>query len=453
MSRILLISSNKTTEPIPVYPLGMALIAASLEQNNHVVKQLDLLLTPKTVSESVSRTIDAFKPDFIGISIRNIDNLDSLSLLHTGYLAEVQHLVEHIRTVSQSPVIIGGSAFSILPEQIMELLDADFGIVGEGEVLFNTLIHNIVNNIKTDKILMPPEKLLNQDQFFSPLYEKELVDYYIDQSGLLNYQTKRGCPYSCNYCSYPVIEGSKLRYQSPEFIVENLIQLKKQFNVDTLFFTDSVFNDSQGHYLRIAEQMIKEKCGIRWAAYFRPEKIKASELKLLKASGLYAMEVGSDAACDTTLKGLNKSFDFEDVVHFNEGCRKADIPCAHFFIFGGPEETKETVLEGLNNIERLKKCAVFVFSGIRVLPQTRLHEIAVNQGLISRSNPLVKPAFYMSPLVDKNWMDETIKEAFHRKKDRFFPPEDGQMRMRALKVFGFKGLLWDMAITYKKRGN
>jgi lipid biosynthesis B12-binding/radical SAM protein len=451
MSRILLISSNTTTEPLPVYPLGMALIASSLEQNGHEVNQLDLLLNIENISSSVTGSISQLKPDFIGISIRNIDNVDSLSPEKNWYLADIKLLVDHIRKVSKSPIVIGGPAFSIMPEQILKLLDADLGIVGEGEISFNKLIHDISNNIKTNKILHPTETLITQEMFFSPLYEKELVDYYVDQSGMLNYQTKRGCPHGCNYCSYPLIEGPKLRYQTPEFVVENLIQLKKKFNVDTLFFSDSVFNDPQGHYLAIAEQMIKEKCDIRWAAYFRPEDIKQPELKLLKDSGLYAMEVGSDAACDATLRGINKSFNFENIFAFNESCIKADIPCAHFFMFGGPKETQETVLEGLKNIERLEKCAVFVFSGIRVLPQTDLHRIAVREGILSKDNNLLKPCYYVSPLVAKDWMDLTIKEVFHRRKDRFFPPEEGMMRMRALKVFGFKGLLWDMAINYKKK--
>jgi len=450
MSRILLISSNTTQDPLAVYPLGVALIASSLEQNGHTVKQLDLLFHFKNMLFAVSNAILEFMPDFIGISIRNIDTVDSLSPENTWYLSDAKHLIEHIRKITQKPVVLGGPAFSIMPEQIMEFMAADFGIVGEGEISFNDLIHNIINGTKPPKIVYPNKTPINTNEFFSPLYEKELVNYYLDQSGMLNYQTKRGCPHGCNYCSYPLIEGRNLRKQTPKFVVENLTRLKKDFNVDTLFFTDAIFNDNQGHYLKIAEQMIKEKCDIRWAAYFRPEKIKQAELKLLKNSGLYAMEVGSDAACDSTLKGINKSFDFEDIFSFNENCNTAGIPCAHFFMFGGPGETPLTVLESLKNIERLQKCAVFVFSGIRILPETGLQEIAIKQGLLTSDETLLKPFYYVSPLVDKEWMDKTIKEAFHRRKDRFFPPEEGRMRMRALKIFGFKGLLWDMAITLKK---
>ncbi|MBU1343542.1 MAG: cobalamin-dependent protein [Proteobacteria bacterium] len=450
MSRILLISSNTTTAPLPVYPLGMALVAASLVENGHAVKQLDLLLTLDNLLFSVTAAILEFNPDFIGISIRNIDTVDSLSPGNPWYLSDIKHLVDHIKKIYQNPIILGGPGFSILPEQILEFLNADFGIVGEGEISINKLIDNLSNNIKTEKILYPIETPIDKNGFFRPLYEKKLVAYYFDQSGMLSYQTKRGCPHGCKYCSYPLIEGRKLRYQTPEFVADNLIRLKKDFNVDALFFTDAIFNDRQGHYLMIAEQLIKKQCHIKWAAYFRPENIKQPELKLLKDSGLYAMEVGSDAACDITLKGINKSFSFEDIFRFNESCIKADIPCAHFFMFGGPEETPATVLQGLKNIERLVNCAVFVFSGIRILPKTKLHEIAVKEKIISCNNNLLKSCYYISPHVDKNWMEIKIKEAFHRKKDRFFPPEQGQMRMRALKVFGFKGLLWDMAIHPQK---
>ena len=163
------------------------------------------------------------------------------------------------------------------------------------------------------------------------------------------------------------------------------------------------------------------------------------------------MEVGSDAACNTTLEGINKSFDFDTIFTFNESCMKAQIPCAHFFMFGGPKETPATIEEGLKNIDLLQQCVVFVFSAIRVLPDTRLHKIAVKEKVISAENKLLKPCYYVSPQIDKKWMDKKIEEDFHRKKDRFFPPEKGYMKMRALQMFGFKGLLWDMAINLKKR--
>ncbi|MFA5905841.1 MAG: lipid biosynthesis B12-binding/radical SAM protein [Desulfobacula sp.] len=450
MSRVLLISSNTTIDPMPVYPLGMALIASSLVQAGHHVKQLDLILDPDRQFFHVAEAISEFDPDFIGVSIRNIDTVDSLSSQDTWYLCGIRELLKHIQKLTSKPVILGGSAFSIMPEQILAFLNADFGIVGEGEILIRQLIHDILNDHDPPKIMYPSQPQMDANDFYSPLYEPVLAEYYFNHSGMLNYQTKRGCPYGCNYCSYPVIEGKKIRYQEPEFIVENLMALKEKFGIDTVFFTDSIFNDPKDHYLKVAELMIRKNCGIRWAAYFRPEKITRDKLKILIRSGLYAMEIGSDAASDTTLAGMNKSYRVDTIFAMNEACKKESLACAHFFIFGGADETRATVLEGIKNIERLESCAAFIFSGIRIFPHTGIHRIAIRQGVVLAEDTLLEPCYYVSPEVDKVRMDDTLKSAFKKRKDRFFPPEEGYMRMKAMKLFGFKGLLWDKAIHIQK---
>ncbi len=449
MSKILLISANTCTSPIPVYPLGMALIASALKDRGHKTSQFDLLCNKETNTEkdALCRVLKGFRPDFVGISVRNIDNVDSLATKENWYLAGLKDLVSQIKAVCQAPVIIGGPAFSIMPENILELSEADYGVVGEGEITFNRLIDDLIKQKNPPRIIRPDKSPMEAQDFYSPLYDKSLLDYYVDKSGMINYQTKRGCPYGCNYCSYPLIEGKRFRKQDPEFVVENLIRLKKQFNVDTLFFTDSIFNDPQGDYLKIAELMVQKNCAMKWAAYFRPQKTQKSELELLKASGLYAMEVGSDAACDTTLKGINKNFTFEDILAFNQACSKAAIPCAHFFMFGGPGETPETVTQSLKNIEQLEKSVVFIFSGIRILPNTGIADIAKAQGVLGKNDTLLTPRYYVSPLVDKEKMNAAIEKAFHKQKGRFFPPENGEMRMKALQAFGFKGLLWDMILN------
>ena len=451
MSKILLISSNTTVEPLPVYPLGLALIAAALKGKGHDVKQFDFLYDQQICETPVEAIITGFDPDFIGISIRNIDNVDSLTINSNWSLAAIKQLVFDIKKISDKPIVIGGPAFSIMPEQIMDYTKADFGIVGEGEIAFPELINALCQNKKPLRIIQARKTQINDNQFFTPLYEKKLVEYYVDKSGMLNYQTKRGCPHNCNYCTYPVIEGRIFRKQSPRFVAQNLKQIKEQFNVDSVFFTDSVFNDRQSHYLEVAEEMVRQKCDIKWAAYFRPDKINRDELRLLKASGLYAMEIGSDAACDTTLKGINKSFDFESVVALNESCVKEEIACAHFFMFGVPGETYDTLKESFKNIEKLKKCAVFAFSGIRILPGTQLQNIAIDENIISKEDTLLMPAYYISPHVEKEKMEEEIKAAFKKHKSWLFPPIEGQMRMKALQAFGFKGLLWDMLINFSKK--
>ena len=205
-------------------------------------------------------------------------------------------------------------------------------------------------------------------------------------------------------------------------MIEDIRQLQKDYRIGSIFFVDSVFNDLKGHYLELAEELFRREIRIRWSAFFKPAGIETEQLRLLKRSGLFAVEAGTDAASDTTLKGLNKNFGFDDVVRFNEACLKEEIPCAHYMMFGGPGETYSTVQEGLRNMDRLRNCVVLAFSGVRILPGTPLHLKAVEDGIVGEKDSLLRPVFYFSPDINPEAMNRTLEKAFKNHDKGFFPP-------------------------------
>ena len=446
MSNFFLLSSNVNTDPYPVYPLGMAVVAASLVNAGHRVWQYDYLAAGCS-DRGLKKALKEFTPDFVGISLRNVDNVDSFSSEKEWYLTKIKRLVEIIRQETAVPIIVGGPGFSILPEAIIDYINADYGVVGEGERTVCDLIAELEAGSFLPRIIKNNDNLLSGSAMASPRWDKDLVNFYIERSGMVNLQTKRGCTYNCNYCTYPKLEGRHLRTKEPEAVVEEIKQAQKMFGIDTIFFTDSIFNDKSGHYLALAEEFLKQGLSLRWYGFFRPQGIGAKELSLLKRSGLNAMEVGTDAACDTTLAGLNKQFTFADVIEFNKACVKEEIPAAHFIIFGGPDETMATVKEGLINIQRLKRCVVFAFGGIRIHPGTQIHARAIQEGALDQKESLLKPAYYFSPNLDQPVMNEYIASAFHGRRDRIFPPSEGLIRMAIMNRFGYRGLLWDKLIS------
>ncbi|UCF93393.1 MAG: radical SAM protein, partial [Desulfobacterales bacterium] len=284
----------------------------------------------------------------------------------------------------------------------------------------------------------------------TPLWKEELIRFYLEQSGMINLQTKRGCPYDCLYCTYPGLEGHQFRPWEPRAVVDDITRVQRDYGVSRIFFTDSVFNDGAGHYLQLAEELLRRESQVRWSGFFRPQGIGYRELKLLKRSGLYAMEVGTDAASNTPLAALDKRFTFADVMAFHQAALRLEIPSAHFIMFGGPEETMETVKEGLENIAKLQNCVVFAFAGIRILPGTRLHTRAVREGVLPEEASLLKPVYYFSPALEPAKMNNTIKCAFHGRRDRIFPPAEGQIRMATMNRFGYRGLLWDKLIAFPR---
>ena len=451
MSRIFLLSCNVTTEPYPVYPLGMAVVASALQGAGHQVRQFDYLASGRS-EEKLREALRVFAPDFVCLSLRNIDNVDSFASERAWYLGLARAQVALIREVTEAPLIVGGPAFSIMPGEILSYIGADFGVAGEGEKAVCDLIEALGRGEEPPRITTGSSALLRGEQMVSPLYDQELIDFYVGESGMVNLQTKRGCPHNCSYCTYPALEGNLFRAREPIAVVDDIERIQRDHGAASFFFTDSVFNDAAGHYLLVAEELIRRGTRIRWCGFFRPQGLGRSEISLLKASGLYAVELGTDASSDTTLRGLNKGFTFADVLAVNEACVAEELPCSHFIMFGGPGETLETVDEGLANIARLEHAVVFAFSGIRILPGTDLHAQAVREGVLEASAPLLMPSYYFSPGLDPEAMNARILASFQGRRDRIFPPSDGQEKMAVMHRFGYRGILWDKLISYRSAG-
>ena len=447
MSRIFLFSANITTEPYPVYPLGMAVIAGALAAKGHAIRQFDYLASGCSEA-ALRRELADFAPDFVCFSLRNIDNVDSLSDESHWYLALARQQVALIREVTGAPVIVGGPAFSIMPAQILAYLEADYGVIGEGEASVCDLVARLAAGESVPPLLGAAEAPLAGAGMGSPLYVQELVDFYQGQSGMINLQTKRGCPYRCSYCTYPELEGQGFRFREVGAVVDDLERGVRDHGIRRVFFTDSVFNDPGGRYLEVAEELTRRALPVKWCAFFRPQGLGTREWRLLKRSGLYAAELGTDAGSDTTLKALDKGLTFAEVRAVSDTCLAEEIPCAHFMIFGGPGETAATVEEGLANIEALGSAVVFAYSGIRILSGTPLHRQAIAEGVLTADTPLLKPIFYFSPDLDIAAMNRRIENAFRGHRERIFPPSAGRANLGVMHRFGFRGILWDMLIRF-----
>jgi len=449
MSRVFLLSTNVTTEPYPVYPLGMAVIAGALSCGGHQVLQFDFLAAGKS-KEALVESLRAFIPDVICLSLRNIDNVDSFSRENGWYLAQAKEMAEIMRNNSDAPIIVGGSAFTVMPEAILDYLGVDYGVVGEGEQLICNLVENLSAGRAVPRLSDGQLTPLTAGEMGSPLYEQHLVDFYQSESGQINIQTKRGCPYQCVYCTYPGLEGNRFRPQEVAAVVDDIARAQHDYGINNFFFTDSVFNDAQGHYLQFAEELARRDLGITWTGFFRPQGIGRTEFQLLKRSGLYAVELGTDAGSDTTLNGLKKGFTFDEVLAVNDACVAEEIPAAHYIMFGGPDESYDSVREGMQNVERIDKNVVFAFSGIRILPGTELHTRAIEEQVIDAERKLLMPAYYFSPQIEVEEMNGIILETFKKKREWIFPPSEGQKRLEIMRRFGFRGLLWDTLVSYKK---
>jgi radical SAM superfamily enzyme YgiQ (UPF0313 family) len=412
--RVLLISANTLVEPYPVYPLGLDYVAGSLGRH-HDVRIMDMNDVGNL--ESLGKAIQDFVPQVIGLSLRNIDNTDTTD--RKEFVDDYRAVVRVARQYSDAILVCGGGGFTIFPEEMLEILQADYGIVGEGE-RFSLLLEAIDKRKDATAI---PGVVVRGGHYRVPVpWQQEPVRafrtedshlrFYLKKGGMLNLQTKRGCPYGCIYCSYPHIEGKQLRLVSPGKVAETAKKLEDA-GAKYFYVTDALFNSDLSHSIAVARAFKKIGLTIPWGAFFAPNRPSRDFFNILADAGLTHVEFGTEALSDKMLASYRKPFRRRHVFEAHAEAIQAGLHVAHYFLLGGPGETLATLDETFTHIELFEKAVFFFFCGIRIYPHTELYHMAVGEGRISSSQNLVKPVFYHTDAVDReDVIDELAKSRF-----------------------------------------
>ena len=407
---ILLFSANTLTEPYPVYPIGLDYVANAIPPQ-HEVKIVDLNNFQQ--SDLIKPLLIEFQPDLVGISLRNIDNVDAIHSM--GFIQEIKALIQRIKSMVNAKIIMGGSGFSIFPEELMDLLEIDYGIVGEGErlALLIAAIENQHDPAGIPGILTQNQKQ-NTSQPWDRPFKREFskqshTDFYLNNGGMLNLQTKRGCSFACVYCTYPLIEGSRLRLIDPQEVAEEAWRLQNA-GAKYIWIVDSIFNNDFAHSLAVAKAFQKKQIHIPWGAYFAPFKTPDGYYQQLAEAGLRHVEFGTESLCDEQLKNYKKPFRLDQVYQAHKDALSAGLYVAHFLMLGGPGENQQTLETTITNGGKLQKTVLFCFCGVRIYPKTALHDLAIAEGVCQSSDNLLDPIFYHSHLISKEKIISRLQE-------------------------------------------
>jgi radical SAM superfamily enzyme YgiQ (UPF0313 family) len=446
--RILLISPNTLTVPYPVYPIGLDYVAGSINQQHEVcIKDMNV-----TSPRELEVFLGNYQPEIIGISCRNIDNTDEGDSQY--FIRSYRQLVKRTKARCKAIIVCGGAGFTIMPDKIFTELGADYGIIGEGE-RFGLLVEAIAGGkdptdipgvISSPGINEPPPPWQGrQTRAFQPgaLHHR----FYTEKGGMLNLQTKRGCAFSCIYCPYPHIEGKKHRLINPAEVAATAKSLEKA-GARYLFITDSAFNSDARHSLAVARAFKKVGLTIPWGGFFAPIRLPDDYFSIMANCGLSHVEFGTEALSEAMLKTYKKPFHIKDVFTAHSQAREAGIHTAHYFLLGGPGESRATVNESLNNIEKLTRAALFFFIGIRIYPWTTLYNIALQEQKITPHTNLLHPVFYEADDIDHDTILELVTD---RAVDRInwivgSGGEESAQTVAKLHKRGFTGPLWEYLV-------
>ena len=410
-ARVLLVSTNRERQPYPVVPNGLACVASALDAAGHHIRFLDLCFARDPIAAARDAARE-FKPDVIGLSVRNIDNSDAIALRH--YTPEARCIMHALRAAApQAKIVAGGAAFGVAPEALFRDLGVDFAVAGDGERASVALVNalwsgapieaspGLVRDRDGTVTFTPPGEDADLDSLPRPSLHRWIdLARYQRHGATIPIQTKRGCVYKCVYCTYRNVEGWGYRTRDPELVADEIEELRIKAGVHAFRFRG------------LDLQFPARTCASGLRSYFAPRAQGADStpptshppphprelLGAMKRAGFRTLGITAESASDPVLERLEKGFTAAKVREVAERVERHGIRTLWIFLVGGPGETTETVDETLAFAKwRLQRGdAVYMTVGLRIYPGTTLHRIAINEGVVPPDSALLDPTFYFS---------------------------------------------------------
>lgn len=407
-----LINTNMMVPPIG--PLGLDYIAGVARYAGYEVEVVDLCLADDPL-ETLRGYFATHSPQLVGVSFRNVD--DSFWPSARWFVPDLSSTIRTIRSMTDTPIVIGGVGFSIFAERILECTAADFGIRGDGERAIVSLLNELQLSRRfesVDGLIWRRDGVIcsNRPAWPAPLSlptNRDAIDNlaYLKRGGQCGLETKRGCNRQCLYCADPLAKGAKVRLRNPSEVADEVQSLLAK-GIDVLHLCDSEFNIPRDHAYAICEEFNRRSFGkrLRWYTYMAVLPFDAELAKAMSKAGCVGIDFTGDSACPLMLKTYRQPHLKEDLASAVRLCRDNGIAVMIDLLFGGPGETPKTVAETIDFIKQIDPDCAGAPLGVRIYPGTEMARIVTNEGSLE-TNPNIrrkysgavdffKPTFYIS---------------------------------------------------------
>ena len=418
--RVLLIATNRhdrlmsTLEARPL-PIGLAYVAGHLDLSRHTLKILDLMFSADYLGDT-ERTLADYRPELIGLSIRNLDNQSYLD--PQWALPIAKEVVQRIRAVSQAPVVCGGPAFSILPRECLCFLGADLGMAGDAAETFAQLAdrmdgdepyHDLPGLVyrEGEEIVVQAHNPSSTSPKPPRLEELDMARYQEAGFGV-GILTKRDGFYSPIGADGADLEAAAWRAVRPiGEVIDEVQGMKHRFGLDKVFFIDTGFNIPLPHAKSLCRSLIEAELGVRWNTYLAPvpEACDEEMVWLMKEAGCSLALMGGSGGDGSHMPDLDGRLGpLQEVCRL---CEEGGLEYTVAQYFGEPGETAETVERKLAFLSSLRPAMASLRVGVRILPGTPVARAALQEGLINDEAQLLRPTFYLADTV-RGWIVDRL---------------------------------------------
>ncbi|MDD2710579.1 MAG: radical SAM protein [Verrucomicrobiae bacterium] len=348
------------------FPHCYATLIAHVREQGHQAAFYDASLS-KPSPQTLLSSLDFSGYDCLGIS------------LLTGWHPWVKAFVSLFKARHPNiPIIVGGPHVSALGIEAVRHLQADFGVVGEGEIPLGMLLDALKKNDAFESIpnlifkngqdyqisTKPRERIKELDRLPLPAYDvvkpENYFHTYLGASVPRRYfqsvqtVTSRGCPFQCTFCATNATWLRRMTFHSPEYVVRELQLLRRQHGVRELWFGDDGFTAHRNRAMEICERMIAEKLDLVWRIPngIRLETIDDRLAGLMRKAGCYMTGIGVETGSPQVMQRIKKKLALSLIQEKVALLRRHHILTSGFFIVGFPDETADELRETIDFILR-----------------------------------------------------------------------------------------------------
>lgn len=435
-----------------VLPLGIAYLAAVLEQAGHKIKVIDALVENYSADEIVAIT-KSFQPDFVGFTS------ETVKIYSTTLLAQ------KMKQALDVPILLGGAHMTAIPEDAVMNDCFDVGVLGEGELTLMELVGRMEKGLpikdrsikgiafkENGKVVITEPRPFIQNLDELPFPARHLfpaLDVYkptpasCKQTPLGTLITSRGCPYRCVFCDRKIF-GRTFRARSPKGIVDEVEVLRDKFGAKEIKFWDDTMNANKERIIGICKEMIARKIDLPWSCLGRINNMDEEILGWMKKAGCWQIAYGIESGNDQILKNAMKDLTTDMVRKGVEMTRKAGILPRGFFMLGLPGETTKTMQDTIDFAKSLPldQASFYITT---IYPGTQLYQMSLESGegrkLSWDKYSCVNPDDLT--YIPKGLTPELLKE-YQAKAYRTFYMRPGYVLQKLLEIRSFEQVVWNI---------
>ena len=383
-------------------PLSLGLLYSTIRDQGHDVKLFNLPLEGWTAdSPEFHDAIAAFQPDLIGAS--------AWPMAFPSALAAVR------AAKARSPratCILGGNYATLNAEQAYASGAFDYLILGEAERTFPEFVRRLASGSRAALEQLPgvyfrrPEGRVvkNRNIFHSDMDALGAVDYEfieLDRALARGYMrtilgprrklamfATRGCEYACNFCTAPIMNGTKLRHYSVEYLQREIRKVYHRHGIRQILFMDDNATQDTAFFKDLCRGVIA--LGLRDLELelyrgVRLENLDAEMLGLMKQANFKVVTIAPESGSERVRKLMKKEMASDDIRRAARLVKDAGLWLQAYFIVGYPGETPEERQESYRLIDELD-LDIFELHKYMALPGTASFLKLVKRGALTRDH-------------------------------------------------------------------